>query len=923
MSKLLEIGYARGLWLVPLVLLIATVMGGIGLQLSVDVSADALLPQKDENWRDYEHVRDTFGSDRLTSVYLGDKNLFTYEKLLEFEKLSDDLSALKIVHRVESLATVPDIRSDEDYIDSAPVINAVKLHSDNKVWLEQRRQNALENPLLRRNIISEDGEATLLTLYLNDRSDSLTPPEITQHVQKVLDQYEGKFEELYQVGGPSLETSMLTFLMDDQMWIFPIAGGILFLLLSFNLRSFILGILPVLNAFLAVAITAGIMVLMGLPINLLNYILPALILIVGATEDVHLIHEFRRALSDREEGESPRIAGSKAIQKTGKALGLTVLLTALTTILGFSATSLSTLPILQQFGLSAAIGMSIRFALTILFLPGLLGILQPWLILRSKSEKAGQESERRLTNAFTEWVMKTVAPRPKWIIAVALVLAIPSLWMGSQIRLSNDLIGFLGEDSPIVQDLNHVAERLVGTKVVYVTIKGQEGAFKSPARLRQLMTVTDHLRQSPEVNSAISFADLVGRVYGQLHQIQDQIPPSEKTVEQFTLLFFHPTDIEPYVSSDFSEANIVLRCHVNDSTEFNAFLERTRQELSSGDFGPLIFTVIGKSVLISEAVDRVSIAQIMSLGSMVLLLFLIVTTLFVSVRCGGLTVLSNLLPISIIFGVMGALGIPLNVGTCMVAAVTLGIAIDDTLHLLVRYNHKLNALKDEKAAVGAALRAEFIPVLATSMALAGGFAVLGLSSFAPVQQFGLLSAGVILLAVAVDLIITPSLFSSIRLITLWDLMGLSLRRALLRRSPFFAGLSSYQAKKVILATHVEEYPAGSFVIREGDPGDRMFVVIQGKLEVSLNRDGGRVRVSRLRLGDVFGEVSVVSNTPRTADIIALTDTRLLALDADSLESLRKFSPYLASRIFLNLTNILGHRLVATSAKVQHDSGENS
>ncbi len=131
---------------------------------------------------------------------------------------------------------------------------------------------------------------------------------------------------------------------------------------------------------------------------------------------------------------------------------------------------------------------------------------------------------------------------------------------------------------------------------------------------------------------------------------------------------------------------------------------------------------------------------------------------------------------------------------------------------------------------------------------------------------------------------------------------------LLESSPFFEGLTKWQAKKVILASNVEEFKKGETVIRRGDMGNKMYVIIAGELEVTFTEGSNRVQLATLRLGEVFGEVGLVSQIRRTADITALSDSRLLALDAPSvILSLRRFSPYLASHLFLNIARILGDR----------------
>ena len=160
----------------------------------------------------------------------------------------------------------------------------------------------------------------------------------------------------------------------------------------------------------------------------------------------------------------------------------------------------------------------------------------------------------------------------------------------------------------------------------------------------------------------------------------------------------------------------------------------------------------------------------------------------------------------------------------------------------------------------------------------------------PVMEFGLLSAFVMLLAFISDIVLTPVLLSTTRLITLWDVIGFNLRRTLLETSPIFRGMSKWQAKKLILLANLEDCEPGQRIIQEGVLGDRMYVVIDGEFEVSKQVDGEKIVLSTLALGDVVGEVALVSRVRRTADVTARTTGKLLVLDWQSLLNLQRSSP---------------------------------
>ena len=601
---------------------------------------------------------------------------------------------------------------------------------------------------------------------------------------------------------------------------------------------------------------------------------------------------------------------------------LALVLTGLTTVCGFVATGLSGLPILKDFGITTGLGMFARFLISVFLLPAFLR----WLVqVSSKEGEVDQSLLSGLLNPFVSLIMNKIVPRPRFAIVFVGFLVCIAVVFAFKIRMSNDLVSFLGEQSETVQKLDQVAENMSGTKMLMLVLHADKGDFRKPQKLERLEAITESIRNKPEVDSVLSFSDLLGRVHSKLNRNPElvkegsKLPIKSSTIEQY-LLFFNPGDLKPYISEDFSEANIKIRCHLNDSEQLNIFARELEKELSEGSFGVLHYTLTGKALLLAKSVDEVITTQITSLVVMILLVFLVCSGLFLSIRCGILSIVCNLIPIVLVFGLMGMLDVSLNIGTCMVAAVTLGIAIDDTLHLLVRFNGKLKELKNERLAVEAALREEFIPVVSTSIALAGGFAVLASSSFLPVRQFGMMSAVVMVLAILIDLVFTPVLFGSVRLVTLWDLLGLKLRKALLLNSPFFEGLTLWQAKKLILASDVEEYHQGDVVMREGEVGDKMYVVLSGQLDVFKSAGQAEIYLATLKMGDVFGETAVVTKSPRSASIRAIEATKLLMLDQEALGGLRRFSPFLASRIFLNLAAILGKRLAETSSRLGQVKG---
>jgi hypothetical protein len=382
---------------------------------------------------------------------------------------------------------------------------------------------------------------------------------------------------------------------------------------------------------------------------------------------------------------------------------------------------------------------------------------------------------------------------------------------------------------------------------------------------------------------------------------------------------FQQSDLQPYITREGSKANLVLRCNLHDTTRMNQLVDQLTATLKSGRFGPQLFTISGHAVLAAASVDEIANGQVASLGSMVVILGGIVAVVFLSWRAALSAIAANLTPVAMVFAVMGLCHVPLNLGTCMIAAISIGLAVDNTINLMVRYHDDLRRTRDKVSALHETMAAEFKPIVLSGLSMAGGFLALSVSSFVPMQQFGLLSALVMILACFGDLIVTAAMLGNSRIITVWGVLDLKLRRSIVKQSPIFEGFSNWQARKLIAASDIEEYPVGHRLIKDGDTGDTMYVVLEGDLEVTKGTGEGMLHLNRLGPGQVIGEVAIMAQVKRTADVTALTPLKVLSLNLKSLAELHRFSPYLASKLYLNLAKILGVRLADTLQKTQTPS----
>jgi len=321
-------------------------------------------------------------------------------------------------------------------------------------------------------------------------------------------------------------------------------------------------------------------------------------------------------------------------------------------------------------------------------------------------------------------------------------------------------------------------------------------------------------------------------------------------------------------------------------------------------------------------------AWMVSFGDMMTLILtffiLIITFLFTDLRVGLIAALPNMFPVIILFGVMGYAEIPLNIGTTMAAAIAIGIAVDDTLHFMLRYNQELRTSRSQTRAMQNTIYEEALPVVSTSVALTVGFLVFSLSDFAPVAQFGLLSALVISTALMADFVITPLAISSMRLVTLWDLLSSRVRQQVIPRSPLFRGMRPWQIRRFVLSSTMLEFAAGEYVYRQNDDSTGLYMVMKGVVEITVPRPDQKGKgpvVDQFGSGQIFGDVALLADEPRKTDAVALSDTTLMVLTREAIANVTLFHPFIASRLFLNLARDVSCRWVAFIVRVRSAKGD--
>ena len=879
-------------------LVLVTIIAAFQLPyLRVDVSPEGLMVTDSPERNFYESILNDYGTDNITVVVIRDEELSTPEKLEKVERLHDRLSGFDFVRRVESLFSVERLRVEDDNVMFSPYLDPVP---DTQDKAEDLLDVAFQHPFVARNLLSEDGETMAINIYLDDVSlEEKRDSHISDSIESVLQYFESDFEEIYQIGLPYVRHTLEQQVIEDQIKLVPQALLTLIIVLVVLLRNLNGGIIPLITSLTSIAWLLGFMAALDIPLTLVTAIVPLLLIIIGSTEDVHLISEYLLA---KKEG----MKKSGAVRIMARRKGFASLMTFITSWFGFASVAVNPLEVLREFSVVAASGLLINYLITMLLVPA-------WLCLfgSRRSRKKETMDALKIFQPVLNVFLRLVHDRKASVLFVISIISLVSLYGASQIRLNNNIMAYFDDASEIKVRANDMAESLSGIESFMIVLDaGIEGTFLNEKYLAQLHDLTTRIDNAGVFDKATSFADYVAVMNSAVNDTGEIEVPEDSFVINELSLFINHDKVRQYIDSDYSRAIIHVRHNIVSSYEFKQSLKRLRECISKSIDDAINISITGESVLVNDAADSMAGAQALSLALILLIIFIVVSLLFVNIQAGLLSILPNLFPIIIMFGVMGFLDIPLDAGTAMIAVISIGVIIDDTMHFMVRYNEELTNTYDESEAITKTIQAEALPIISTSLALMLGFIVMMQSSFQPIVYFAGLTAVVMFVALLAEFLLTPILLSSVRLVTLWDVLSLPLKDQLLTQCRLFSGMRPWQVRKLILLSRLRSYNAGDTIMRSGEPASEMYILLEGAVDITITDDKGEHVVKESpKTGRLFGMMRIGDQDVRATSAIARENSTVLVISWQSIERVARFYPRISSLFFKNLSSILGGSLV--------------
>lgn len=801
-----------------LVSLVAVFFGFHTQSFRLDASADALILENDTALQYYRSIRARYGSDDfLVVTYSPTEELFSETVLNDLQSLRDELAAMEHVKSVTTILDVPLVQSPP--ITLSELAEVVPVLENPDTDRELARKELLSSPLYSNLIISLDGKTTALqVIFHRDKKgqrlleqrnqlrvkrlqNDLTEQEKEElalvsreyDIHSAMSQYQQKLDiaevrrimdrhrdsaELYLGGVPMITSDSMGFIRHDlaTFGLGVLAFMILILVITFQKMRWVF--LPILTCLVTGVITIGFLGLVNWPVTVVSSNFVSLLLIITLSLTIHLIVRYREL-----QAQSPDMYQQDLVRETLHSKAAPCFYTALTTIVAFGSLLFSGIRPIIDFGWMMSIGIAVAFLVVFTLFPAGLMFFSPGVAANHN------DWTDRVTGMFAK-LIKTSGPA---VLLISLVFAVLSALGISYLSVENRFIDYFKEKTEIYRGMEQIDRQLGGTTPLDVVIDAPADFFEAEVASDELKDdlFADEFAMADTANGG----DITGSSYWfntfiiddvfKIHRYLDSLSETGKVlsiatameilsqmdkqivIDNFALAVLYkkiPVEVKeamftPYMSEDGNQLRFSIRVFESDpSLQREALLQKIRHTLvTEMNLEEEQVHLTGMLVLYNNMLQSLFRSQILTIGAVFLAIMVMFTFLFRSLKMAVIAIVPNILAAAMMLGLMGWLKIPLDMMTITIAAISIGIAVDDTIHYVHRFTEEFNkdqnyweAVKRSHATIGRAM-------YYTTITITLGFSILALSSFVPTIYFGLLTGFAMLIALLANLTLLPLL----------------------------------------------------------------------------------------------------------------------------------------------------------------------
>ncbi len=741
----------------------------------VDSSFEAYFDPADPTYEYYDEYREDFGSDEVSYILYeapraehGPWDIEVMRKIVALTEVLEE--EVPFVYEVHSLANAELMVGLDDSIEIQELADEFPETQQELLVLRDRYLN---KPMFVGGILSEDAAYAAIIIEMDrsstdpledirfdpdggDGIENLYPQVTDTAIDEILARPEYSDIDFYHSGDVPLNAAFNVILTEESAFLDAITAAVIALLLLFFFRSAVGVVAPIVVVQLSVIVTVGFVVLAGWKLDMSFGGMPTLLTAIGVAHSVHILSEFRArfaSLGDRRE----------ALVKTIYLVGSPCLFTSVTTAIGFGSMSFSPIKSLAHQGVYASFGVMASFFLSLTLLMALLSFGRKTPRRSASLERVENPKGGAIVRSIMRGTVLLVIKQRRLVLATFGVVFVLSFIGIDRMVVDSNWLNDFSDRMPIKEVTVTVDEVMGGvTNLILLFDSGEADAIKDPAVLREIERIQEWASQWEIVRKTYSIVDILkdlNQTFNADDPAAHRLPESRELTAQYLILYESAggTEASSYVSSDYQHASLELRLALAETSETARLVDALNAELAARPLEASSTRLTGIGALWVKLLDYIVSSQIEGFALAFSTIALVLCGLFRSVRTGLLAMVPNLSPVLVTLGVIGWFGIPLDYNKITIAAVAMGIAVDDTIHLMSRIRYEFNRLGNYEAALHEALQDVGRAVLITSIALVLGFLVLTLSLLDSQAQRGVLLAATIVAALIADFLLMPAL----------------------------------------------------------------------------------------------------------------------------------------------------------------------
>ncbi|EGR0667824.1 MMPL family transporter [Vibrio vulnificus] len=735
--------------IISLMAIVATAMGAKNLYFRGDYNI--FFDGSNAQLQAFDEIQTTFAKTDNIALVLAPKSgdVFDQRTLTQIQEMTEQAWQVPYSSRVDSLANYQHTEAvDDDLLVEDLLYQSYPLTAER---IAKVRAVAMSEPLLVNALVSEKGDVAVIniTMQMPGVDETAEVNEVVAYVEQMLSHYRAEYPDvtIYKAGIIAMNHSFAMAAQNDSATLVPTMLLVILVFLTIMLRSFLSVLATLVVIIGAIVATLGIVGWAGMFLHVASVNVPTLIMTLAVADCVHVIASMRHFMRQG-------MPKSQAIHRSVTLNFVPIIITSVTTAIGFLMMNMSDSPVLRDFGNLSALGVMIACVLSVSLLPALLNLLP----VRFSAKQAAKSSD------IMDKLADLVVHRRNVLLPLSIVVIAGSAALIPYNKVNDESVKYFDTSSEFRQAADFMEQRIGGMTTMSIAIKThQSQGIASPEFLEVLGEFTSWLREQPETDHVASLSDIYKRLNKNMHGDDSAyyaLPAERELAAQYLLLYEMSLpfglDLNNQVNVDKSSVKLQLTVKNLGSVELVALEERIYQWFAS--HAPRYQVVASSPSLMFAHIGETNMASMLSTLPITLIL---ISALMIfalrSWRLGLISLVPNIAPAVIGFGLWALISGEINLGLSVVVTLTLGIVVDDAVHFLAKYQHARKEGQNAEQAVRYAFHTVGRALWITTVVLVAGFSVLAMSQFRLNSDMGQLSAIVIFVALVIDFVLLPSL----------------------------------------------------------------------------------------------------------------------------------------------------------------------